>query len=164
MARPSYSDYTSARELFAAVRDAAVEADRTRRMLLRLEASEGVKGQSYAAKGRSKPSDAMGRTDARIDYEERMRERLDEDYALMELGDRVLYGNESGEGGRDARLGSAYADVVWWRSCAAATWVETGRNVGYSASWCKDAYEAAMDVVDAHGFERTARGDGMGED
>ena len=160
---PTFADYTSAREFFAAVRDASIEADRTRRMLQRLEASEGLKGQSYAPRVASGNRDVMQRTDARIDYEERMRERVDEDYALMELGDQVIYGRESGKGGIDALLGSTYADAVWWRSCAAATWAETAENVGYSVSWCRGAYEASMDLVDAHGFDRMADGQGLGE-
>lgn len=160
---PTFTDYTSAREFFAAVRDASIEADRTRRMLQRLEASEGLKGQSYAPRVASGNRDVMQRTDARMDYEERMRERIDEDYALMELGDQVIYGRESGKGGIDALLGSTYADAVWWRSCAAATWAETAENVGYSVSWCRCAYEASMDVVDAHGFDRMADGQGLGE-
>lgn len=160
---PTFADYTSAREFFAAVRDASIEADRTRRMLQRLEAAEGLKGQSYAPRVASGNRDVMQRTDARMDYEERMRQRVNEDYALMDLGDQVIYGRESGKGGIDALLGSAYADVVWWRTCGGATWDGVAEAVSYSRRRCVEMYEAAMDVVDAYGFERCAQGEGAAQ-
>lgn len=161
---PTFADYTSAREFFAAVRDASIEADRTRRMLQRLEASEGLKGQSYSPRVASGNRDVMQRTDARIDYEERMRERIDEDYAIMELGDQVIYGRESGKGGIDALLGSAYADVVWWRTCGAAPWQEVAERVSYTRRYCMEMYGVAMDAVDAYGFEACADGVGSAQD
>lgn len=52
---------------------------------------------------------------ARIDYEARMAERIEEDYKLIDLACRVLYGEESGKGGVDALMGSAVADCISFR-------------------------------------------------
>lgn len=81
--------YSDAREFFEAVREASAEAERARAALMRMEAREGVRAQGYEARGRSGGgADRTEATDARMDYEERMRRRLEEDYALIDLACR----------------------------------------------------------------------------
>lgn len=158
------SDYTSAREFFRAVRDASVEAERTRLTLLRMEASEGVRAQGYEPRTTGGGNrDAMAKTDSRIDYEERMRERIEADYALIDLACRVLYGEESGKGGVDALMGSAVADCLSFRYVDARTWPEVSALVGYSISECKRKCAEGMDAVDAYGLELCSRGEGFAE-
>lgn len=156
--------YQSARALFGDVRGAALDAERVSRTVSSLEAREGVRAQGYGPRGRGGGRDPMGATDERIDYESRVRRRLEGDYALIDAGSAVAYGaDQMGSGGVEALLGPAYADVLWWRYCAAATWDRVAREVGMSKRWCQDASEAALDAVDAYGVWRMLAGVGTAE-
>lgn len=156
--------YGDARQYFAAVRDAAGEAERTKRQIERMEASEGVRAQGYQPGVSSSRADVNGtsRVVARMDYEGRMRRRLDEDYALIDSATSVIYGEEqTGMGGIDALMGSRCADAVWWRFCDCAGWHKVAEMVGMSEKWCRDAVEAALDACDAYGIERMRAGLGV---
>lgn len=156
--------YLSARDFFAAVRDASREADRTLRTIRDMESREGVRAQGYEARGRSGgPADAMRATDRRMDYEARCRRRLEEDYELIDVACDVIYGSDQSMGGVGAVLGSAYADALWWRYCAGATWPEVADGCGMSERWCRDAVGVAMDVIDSYGLSRMAEGRGLAE-
>lgn len=164
---PELGDYTSAREFFRAVRDASIEAERTRLTLLRMEASEGVRAQGYEATGRSgHRADAMARTDSRIDYEDRMRERIEADYALIDLACRVLYGEESGKGGVDALMDSAVADCLSFRYVDARPWREVAVLLGYSTGSEKrlrELCQQGFNQIDALGWDRVIQGAGFAE-
>lgn len=154
----------SASDFFESVRSAAIDADSITRRLRTMEAREGVRAQSYEARGGSSGTgDAMRATDARIDFESRIERRRDEDYRLIDAACSVIYGADQSTGGVGAILGAAYADALWWRFCAAATWPEVAEGAGMSERWCKDAVRVAMDVIDSYGIERTARGLGLAE-
>ena len=165
MTVPSFSDYPSAREFFEAVRDASREAERTRLTLMRREAREGVRAQGYEAQGRSgHTSDRTAATDARIDHEERMRERIEADYALIDLACRVLYGEESGKGGVDRLMGSAVADCISFRYVDSRPWPEVAALMGYSrwsVNSLRDLCQQGFDAVDALGWEHVI--DGVGD-
>lgn len=164
MRMPRLSDYGDARELFRATRDAAIDAERIRGILDRMEASDGVRGASLSGRVSSGgASDPMARTDARIDYEERVRERQDADYALLDIACEVIYGRDPRGGGIAALMGAPVADAMWWRYCAAAKWRVVEARVGMTERWCRDACERAMDQVDAYGPERVASGLGIAE-
>lgn len=158
------AEYSDAREFFEAVREASREAERTRLTLMQMEAREGVRAQGYEAQGSSgHMSDRTASTDARMDYEERMRERLEEDYALIDLACRVLYGEESGKGGVEALMGSAVADAISFRYVDARPWKEVAALMGYShASWhaLRDMCQRGFDAIDALGWERAIEGVG----
>lgn len=158
------AEYSDAREFFEAVREASREAERTRLTLMQMEAREGVRAQGYEAQGSSgHMSDRTASTDARMDYEERMRERLEEDYALIDLACRVLYGEESGKGGVEALMGSAVADAISFRYVDARPWKEVAALMGYShASWhaLRDMCKRGFDAIDALGWERAIEGVG----
>jgi hypothetical protein len=159
---PSLSQYATARDLFDATRDASIDADRIARTLRRMGSREGVRAQSYEPHGRrGSIGDAMQATDARIDYERRVRERQRSDYALIDIACDVLYGHDQVTGGLAVLMGAAYADCLWWRYCAAATWGDTARGCGMSERWCRDAIAPAMDTMDAYGLERVSRGLGL---
>ena len=84
MDTPSYTDYASAEDFFEAVRHASREAERTRLTLLQMEAREGARAQTYAERvSVGGERDRMAQTDARMDYEGRMRERIEADLALL---------------------------------------------------------------------------------
>lgn len=164
MREPRLEDYSSARDFFEAVREASREAERTRLTLLRMEAREGVRAQGYEAQGRSgHMSDRTAATDARIDHEARMAERIEEDYALLDLACRVLYGEESGKGGVDRLMGSAVADCISFRYVDARPWPEVAALLGYSR-WSRrslrDLCQQGFDAIDALGWERAIEGIG----
>lgn len=161
---PSLYDYTSARDLFEAVREASREAERTRLTLMRMEASEGVRAQGYEATGRSgHRADDKARTDARIDYEARMDDRIREDYALMDLACAVLYGTDTGKGGLDALMGSAVADCLCFRYVQARPWSEVSALTGYSKSQCRRLCAQGMDACDFFGWSNVLGGVGAAE-
>ena len=159
--------YSDAREFFEAVREASAEAERARAALMRMEAREGVRAQGYEARGRSGGgADRTEATDARMDYEERMRRRLDEDYALIDLACRVLYGEESGRGGLDALMGSAVADAISFRYVDARPWGEVAALMGYapdSVKSLKALCAQGFDCIDFLGWESVVGGCGGAE-
>lgn len=158
-------DYRDAREFFEAVRDASREAERTRLTLLQMEAREGARAQTYAERvSVGGERDRMAQTDARMDYEERMRERIEEDYALLDLACRALYGEGSGKGGLDALMGSAVADCLSFRYVDARPWPEVAALLGYSrwsVNSLRDLCQQGFDAVDALGWGHVI--DGVGD-
>ena len=161
---PSYTDYASAEDFFEAVRQASREAERTRLTLLRMEAREGVRAQSYQPRitiGGER--DKMDTTDSRIDYEARMAERIEQDYRLLDMACAVLYGSESGKGGVDALMGSAVADCISFRYVDARPWSEVAVLMGYSR-WSRrslrDMCQRGFDRIDSLGWERAIEGIG----
>lgn len=154
-------EYEDAREFFCAVRRAAADADRISRELARMEAAEGVRAQSYSGCGHGSRTDVNGRsaTIARMDYERRVSRRRDEDYALVDAACDVIYGGgQDGMGGIDALMGSAVADMVWWRFCALASWDEVAAHCEMSVRRCQELVSAAMDLCDAYGIDAMRRG------
>ena len=156
---------SQARDFFDSVYDAAREADRFSRAIARMESREGAKAQSYSERvSMGGDRDVMEPTDRRIDYEERCRRRREEDYALIDRACEVIYGREDQcSGGIGAILGSAYADALWWRYCAAAPWPDVAAGVGMSERFCRDAVRVAIDTIDAYGLDRVATGLGLAE-
>lgn len=161
---PSYSDYPNAESFFEAVREASREAERTRLTLLQMEAREDVHAQSYQPRitiGGER--DKMATTDARIDYEARMAERIEQDYRLLDLACRVLYGRESGKGGVHALMGSAVADCISFRYVDARPWSEVARLLGYSR-WSRrslrDLCQQGFDAIDFFGWDNVLGGVG----
>ena len=159
------SEWARARDLMEAARRSAIEAERTRRALERMASREGPRAQSYSpGTSPGRVADPMATTDERMDYEARMRTRVEADYAIIDEACDVIYGSDqTGSGGVCSLLGSAYADCLWWRFCAAATWAEVAEGCGMSERWCRDAVSVACDVVDAYGVGRVVRGLGLAE-
>ena len=161
---PSYTDYASAEDFFEAVRHASREAERTRLTLLQMEAREGARAQTYAERvSVGGERDRMAQTDARMDYEGRMRERIEADYALLDMACAVLYGRESGKGGVDALMGSDVADCISFRYVDARPWSEVAALMGYSR-WSRrslrDMCQRGFDRIDSLGLERAIEGVG----
>lgn len=164
MREPRLEDYRDAREFFETVREASKEAERTRLTLLQMEAREGARAQTYAERvSVGGERDRMAQTDARMDYEERMRERIEEDYALIDLACRVLYGEESGKGGLDALMGSAVADCMSFRYVDARPWEEVAALTGYSAKQCQRLCAVGLDACDFFGWANLVGGVGDAE-
>ena len=161
---PSYSDYASARDFFDAVYDASREAERTRWTLERMAAREQVRAQSYQPRiSIGGESDKMAATDARIDYEARMQERIEADYLLLDMACAVIYGNEYGEGGVDSLMGSAVADCMSFRYVDARPWKEVADLTGISEPQCRRNVELGLDAVDFYGWDYCAKGVGVAQ-
>lgn len=164
MREPRLEDYRDARDFFESVREASKEAERTRLTLLQMEAREGACAQTYAERvSVGGERDRMATTDARMDYEGRMRDRIEEDYALLDLACRVLYGEESGKGGLDALMGSAVADCISFRYVDARPWSEVAALLGYSrwsVNSLRDLCQQGFDAIDSLGWDRMMEGVG----
>lgn len=148
-----------AREFFESVRLAAMDADRTARMLSEMESREGVRAQSYGPRSTGGTCDPMRATDARIDREAEWRQRIEHDYALIDEASEVIYG-PGNEGGIAVLLGTPTADAMWWRYCDAASWDEVSKAVGYSVRSCLRMVEVAHDTIDSLGVGAVKAGDG----
>ncbi len=160
------TEYADAREFFSAVRSAALDADRISRTLAAMESAEGPKGQRFDPCGHGAREDVngTGRTVARMDYERRVQARREADYELIDRACSVIYGSgQQGLGGIDALIGSAAADVMWWRFCAGATWETVCRECGVKDSWARYTVERALDECDAYGMAAMAQGLGIAQ-
>ena len=72
------SEWAHARDLMEAARRSAIEAERTRRALERMASREGPRAQSYSpGTSPGRVADPMAATDERMDYEARMRSRVE---------------------------------------------------------------------------------------
>lgn len=151
-----------AREFFLMAREASLDVERTRRQLAEMESREGVKAQSYEPTfSGGAGSDPMRATDARLDREADWHRRIERNYSLIDRACCLIYGAEDEslgipEHGIEGALGSAVADAMWWRYCAAESWRTTSSRVGYSESWCYQADTAAIAFVDSLGIDLTA--------
>lgn len=158
MASQSFAD---ARELFEAAREAALDMERTRRMLEAMEASEQSAGGSGPKVSHGSISDPMRKVDARLDRERLWHARMEEDARLVDYATCIVYGAaQDGHEGVCALLSTLHADCLWWRYLGCATWAEVGQIVGYSRTRCKELVAEALDCIDAYGAERML--DGMG--
>lgn len=156
--------FLEARDLFDAARAAAMENERTRRMLMEMELRETGGGSSDVKISRGSISDPMRRVDARIDKEALWGTRIEENERLMDYATCVLYGeNQDGKGGVCALLGSAYADVLWWHYLGCETWKRVGEIVYYSERRCKQIRDIAFDLVDSIGVDAAIAGTGIAE-
>ena len=168
MREPRFEDYRDARDFFESVRDASREAERTRLTLLQMEAREGARAQTYAERvSVGGERDKMAQTDARMDYEERMRERIEQDYRLLDMACQVLYGRESGKGGVDRLMGSAVADCISFRYVDARPWSEVAALLGYSR-WSVRSLrclcQQGFDAIDFFGWDNVLGGTGSASD
>lgn len=165
---PRFEDYSNARDFFESVREASREAERTRLTLLQMEAREGARAQTYAERvSVGGERDRMAQTDARMDYETRMAERIEQDYRLLDMACAVLYGEESGKGGVDRLMGSAVADCMSFRYVDARPWPEVAALLGYSR-WSRrslrDLCQRGFDAIDSLGWQNVVGGCGTAED
>ena len=152
----------TSRDFFEQVREAAIDAERTRRTLEAMESREGVKAQRYGQRTQGGTHDVMAATDARLDRELVWRRRIEEDYALIDRACAIIYGID-GRGGVASLLGNPTADAMFWRYCAAVSWAEVASNVSYSQAWCYRAVAVAFELIDSAGVEAVTRGEGMAE-
>ena len=113
-------EFSDARELFEAVRGAAKDRDRLERQALAMRTREGVRAASLAPRvsATSDDYDGTAPTIERMAFEQASAERMLHDESLLEYGSALLYGRD-GRGGLSDLMGTAVADVMFWRFCAA---------------------------------------------
>lgn len=156
--------YATAREMFEAAREAALDAERVRRQLESMEsASVSVGGQGFEGRVRSTPDpDRIGRAvAAAVDHESVLIQRQDADYALIDAACKVLYGADN-RSGLHALVGWP-ADAIYHHYLALRTWEETAQMMGYSVSHVKHSVSVALDMADANGQMWTELGVGLAE-
>lgn len=144
-----------ARDFFESVRNAALEAERTRQTIIRLEGRELPHGMSFEGSGRGgiKP-DVMHSSDSTMDYEAMMERRIKQDWALIDRACVILYGkNQMGDGGICKDKSSLWADALWWRYCAAGTWDDVIVGIGYSERQCHRIIDDALSWIDETGYK-----------
>jgi len=153
--------YATAREMFEAAREAALDAERVRRQLESMErASVSVGGQGFEGRVRSTPDpDRIGRAvAAAVDVGLRLRRRQEEDYRLIDAACAVLYGTDS-DAGLWALVGWR-ADAIYHHYLGLRTWAEVGELLGYSPEHtCREAM-AALETADAWGWQAVVNGMG----
>lgn len=158
--------YRDARDLFAAVEDAARERQDILRELGKMEAREGVRAQSYEPMSRSgSVSDRMAATDARVDYEGEKGPILEQDDALIALAESLIWGPSGGDmtggvlhvmGYRSAKaIERHYIHLVPFPALA-REWDVSGRQVRRLA-------DRGLDAMDYLGWVGAVRGVGRAE-
>lgn len=164
--RLDLSTYVRAVDFFEAVRDAARERADILGAIGEMESREGVRAQSYDARGRSRgTSDRMAATDERIAYEDAHAPLLAEDDALIALAESLVWGGAGGDmsGGVANLMGFSVAKAMEGRYIHALSYSEVARRMGYSprsgqvaANLCR----AGLDCVDSHRLMSVVRGEG----
>lgn len=158
--------YRDARELFAAVYDAALERQGILRELERMGAREGVRAQSYEPMPRAGSiSDKMGPTDARIDYEAAHDPLLEEDDALLALAESLIWGPGGGDmtGGVLHVMGYRTAKAIERHYVHLVPWPALAREWGMSESQCRRIADKGLDAMDYLGMVGAVRGVGRAE-
>ena len=155
--------YTSAKDFFDAVRDAAVERERTASLLSAQRARADLHAQRYDRPMAGGVSDPMAPVDELVEMERLYSERLAADEALLRKAAELLYGVD-GRGGVAALLGSETADLMFWRYCDAKKWASVAAAMKRSRAWCASREAMAFDLIDSLGSDRVIGGDGCAED
>lgn len=156
--------HATAREFFEAAREAARDADRISRQLDGMERRTlSLGGGGFEPRVRSTPDpDRIGASvSAKLDQEDRLRERADEDWRIIDAACTVLYGPDN-RSGLYALVGWP-ADAIYHHYLALRTWDETASMLGYSVRHVQTCVRAALDLADANGQMWTELGIGIAE-
>lgn len=157
------SSYRDARELFAAVSDAAREREGILRELGAMEAREGVRAQGYEPRvSIGGNADKMAPTDARIDYEALHDPLLEEDDALIALAESLIWGPGGGDmtGGVLHVMGYRTAKAIERHYVHLVPWPALAREWGVSESQLRRVADKGMDAMDFLGMVGAVRGVG----
>ena len=156
--------HATAREFFESAREAARDAERIRRQLDAMESrSLSLGGGGFEGRVRSTPDpDRIGASvSAMLDQTDRLRERADEDYAVIDAACRVLYGPDN-RSGLYALVGWP-ADAIYHHYLALRTWEGTAAMLGYSVRYVQRSVAWALELADANGQAWTELGRGLAE-
>ncbi len=140
-----------AQEYFEQVRATVLEIERSKEMLARMMATEGAKVQRYGEQQGKGNSDAMDRINRRIEFEQRLQRRIDEESQMLDEATALLYG-EDDHGGLAKLKGNRYADVLCMAYCQAMPWKEVAEVMRCSVKWCRELSGAAFAYIDGVGI------------
>lgn len=154
--------HATAREFFEHAREAARDAERISRQLDGMERRAlSLGGGGFEPRVRSTPDpDRIGRdVSAKLDQEDRLREREADDWRTIDAACAVLYGPDN-RSGLCALVGWP-ADAIYHHYLALRTWKDTARLMGYSVPHVRRQVMYAMDLADANGQMWTELGVGL---
>ena len=154
--------YSTAREFFEAARSAALDADRIRRQLDSMEHraySLGSGGFEPRVRSTSDPDRIGSTVSTLLEQADRLRERADEDYRIIDSACAILYGADN-RSGLYALVGWP-ADAIYHHYLALRTWDEVARMMGYSVQHVRRQVMYAFDMADANGQMWTELGIGL---
>lgn len=148
----------TAKEFFDAVRYASQDAERCRTQLEALEKNAAFGGS--AGMGERVSGDSGNRVERRVvsyvGQGERLEQRRARDFAFIDRACVVLYGpDQQGGGGlckASPKMAGVWADVLWWRYCAAESWDAVANAVGYTARPCQEFNGRALAWIDRNRF------------
>lgn len=142
----------NATEYFLAAQDAAEDMERARQMLAKLKSGEVPKGIDYERFGAGGGDhDAMAVTDARIDFEATLSERIGKDRAIVDDALEVLYGKD-GHGGIAKLKGNRFADAVCMRYLQLEKWTDIAEVMSCTVKWCRSLCNDTFRFIDDVGF------------
>ena len=120
-------------------------------------------GSGFEPRVRSTPDpDRIGASvSAKLDQEDRLRERSDEDWRIIDAACAVLYGPDN-RSGLYALVGWP-ADAIYHHYLALRTWEQTADLLGYSVRYVQRSVAWALDYADANGQTWTTLGQGIAE-
>ena len=165
MERYSAFAFATARDLFEAAREASRDAERIRRQLEAMEQRTlSLGGGGFEPRVSSTPTGGTmeRRVGALIDMEGRLRERQEDDYALLDLASRVLYGDDSGSG-LWALVGWR-ADAIYHHYIDDLKWAVVANMLGYSETHVWQQVQVAFDVCDGWGVPNVIAGVGAAQE
>lgn len=157
--------FACCRDLFDAASEASRDIDRCNRMLDAMEdnamrvSSPSLEPHVSASHD---PDRIGGRVAAMVDAEDKLRRRMEEDYALIDAACAILYGRDSDEG--LCKLVPAWwCDSAYQHYINGLPWEQVGAVLGYSPHHARLQALTAFDVADANGFLQTVAGMGSAE-
>ena len=154
-------NYSSARDLFEAARDASLDREAAARQLRHLDSRRfSTARRTDGMPSGHTPSDGTGASVAFLDYERAAKRRMADDDALLRHATAVLFGTD-GMGGAASLISPSHADVVFQRYISAYTWDKAAAVCGVAPSTAKRMASELFDVVDAYGVERAVDGAGI---
>lgn len=142
-------EFSRTRDFFDAVREASRDADRVKRQLDAMAERElSLGGSSFEPRVRTSPNPGRmeGRVVAKVDLEERLRDRQRDDYDMLDLACAVLYGTDAASG-LWAFVGWP-ADAICQHYVNDLPWSVVAKLMGYEKRYVVSRVRNAMRVCD----------------
>lgn len=141
-----------AKEYFEGIRAEVVKTEQAREMLECMRAKEGAKAQSYQESGGSGYSaDASLAIIQRIDFEQRLEQRMADARREIDEACALLYGTD-GRGGLAKLKGTRYADAICMGYLQAQPWSEIAEIMQGSVRWCHTLCDVGFAYIDEVGW------------
>lgn len=103
-----------AKEYFEGIRAEVVKTDKARDMLERMKAKEGAKAQSYTeGRGGGEVSDGSLSILQRIDFEDRLQQRINNAQGVIDEACELLYGQDGAAGLPSSKAPDTPTQSAW---------------------------------------------------